>query len=420
MLKSTVVLSAVFLLVCAVQPGQGFTTSDETSLRTALFATAGYDVSVRPNGSTTVSLSLVPTSLNNIDIKAQTMSISGWWDMTWEDERLTWAPSSYANIAETHVFQDEVWTPTIVVYNSVNNLAAIDEDTIPLRILSTGTLQWSPPGILLVSCSTDIRFFPFDSQTCSVSVKTFGYTIQELVLEADADDLDLSYYSKNGEWNLLDAWTSNVDFRNYSQVTFYFKYKRKPAYYGLNLIMPVMMMAVLGLFIFVLPAESGEKMGFSLTVMLTFVVLMTILGSQMPTTADHTSVFEVYVILVLTLCSMSVVFSIISLNLYFREVDQPVPKRYRDVTRFVVRLLCKEEYYKKQTFSTPVTKLGSASLTDLRPSTRQRSEVPEDAHDEQEVTWKMMSHVLDAFLLRAYIAVTALVTLITFCNMLAG
>ena len=75
------------------------------------------------------------------------------------------------------------------------------------------------------------------------------------------------------------------------QVTFLFKFKRKPDFYGLNMILPVLLLAVMAVFVFMLPAESGEKIGFSLTVLLAFVVLMTLLGDKMPSTADHTSLF---------------------------------------------------------------------------------------------------------------------------------
>ena len=68
-----------------------------------------------------------------------------------------------------------------------------------------------------------------------------------------------------------------------------FKFKRKPDFYALNMILPVLLLAVMAVFVFMLPAESGEKIGFSLTVLLAFVVLMTILGDKMPSTADHTS-----------------------------------------------------------------------------------------------------------------------------------
>ena len=37
---------------------------------------------------------------------------------SWNDTRLTWVPANYDSIDETHVYQDFVWTPPIIVYNS--------------------------------------------------------------------------------------------------------------------------------------------------------------------------------------------------------------------------------------------------------------------------------------------------------------
>ena len=55
---------------------------------------------------------------------------------------------------------------------SVDSLSAIDEDTIPLRVHSSGLLTWTPPGILTVICNTDITYFPFDTQNCDIAVSS--------------------------------------------------------------------------------------------------------------------------------------------------------------------------------------------------------------------------------------------------------
>ncbi|XP_076457205.1 acetylcholine receptor subunit alpha-1-B-like [Babylonia areolata] len=419
-------ISGFVCWVALVGSVTGFTTGDETALRTALFTTAQYDVSVRPTQTTVVTLSIVPTSLNSIDIRAQTMSLSGWWVLSWTDPRLVWTPSSYANIAETHVFQDDVWTPTIVVFNSVNDLSAIDEDTIPVRIMYTGQLEWSPPSILTVSCTTDITHFPFDTQTCGVSLKTFGFTLDQMDLDADSDEIDMTYYSPNGEWVLLNTWAAKRSVANYSQVTFYFKFERKPEYYGLNLIMPVMIMAVMSLFIFVLPADSGEKMGYSLTVMLTFVVLMTLLASMMPSTADHTSYLEVYVALVLFLCTLSVVLSIFSLNLYFRDdAAEPVPPRVKAFVRLLMRLMCRPKANRTQhSLFVAAPSRSNLSPGSLKPPAGEKQDEVSPVEregpaafavsEEAEVTWKRVSMVMDAFCLRAYIVVLVLLSIIVF------
>ena len=84
--------------------------------------------------------------------------------------------------------------------------------------------------------------------------------------------------------------TGSVDANSYSSVTFKFKMERKPQYYGMNVVLPIMVLSVLSSMVFVLPPESGEKMGFSLTVLLAFAVLLTLIADSMPTTSRTTSI----------------------------------------------------------------------------------------------------------------------------------
>lgn len=64
----------------------------------------------------------------------------------------------------------------------MNDLSAINEDTIPIRVRSDGQVTWNPPGIIVTSCDMVLSYFPFDTQQCLLSVTSAGYTIQELNL----------------------------------------------------------------------------------------------------------------------------------------------------------------------------------------------------------------------------------------------
>lgn len=66
--------------------------------------------------------------------------------------------------------------------------------------------------------------------------------------------------------------------------------------------LPIVMLAYLNVFTFVIPAESGEKTGFSITIFLSFVVLLIITNSSMPENSDTISLYAAY-LLVLTMLS---------------------------------------------------------------------------------------------------------------------
>ncbi|KAI8761343.1 neuronal acetylcholine receptor subunit beta-4, partial [Biomphalaria glabrata] len=73
-------------------------------------------------------------------------------------------------------------------------------------------------------------------------------------------------------------------------VYYYFSIKRRPLYYGLNYLLPVLITSLLTIFVFVLPAESGEKIGYCLTVLLGYMVILTLIAADLPTTAEYTSI----------------------------------------------------------------------------------------------------------------------------------
>ncbi|KAI8761344.1 neuronal acetylcholine receptor subunit alpha-6, partial [Biomphalaria glabrata] len=189
---------------------RAFSISEETDLRSNLLE--NYTYTIRPEATVKVSLSFQAIAITSVDIKDQQFGISGWWLMTWSDTRLMWAPGSYGGIPILQFKNDQIWTPALVVDNSVNDLSAIHEDTIPLRVDSKGKVTWNPPALLTVSCTMDITYFPFDTQTCALQVTSFGYTIQELSIFVYGSGVVLSYFSPDGEWRLLDNWTDRKIF----------------------------------------------------------------------------------------------------------------------------------------------------------------------------------------------------------------
>ncbi|CAL1532048.1 unnamed protein product [Lymnaea stagnalis] len=323
---------------------QVFTIKEETRLRTDLFL--DYDSAVRPDATTGVKLSFQPTAITSVDIKNQQFGISGWWLMRWTDSRLAWVRGNYSGIPIVQIKSDLLWTPCLVVDNSVDDLTAIDEDSIPLRVDSNGSVSWNPPGLLTVSCNMDITYFPWDSHTCAIQVTSFGYTIQELDIRVYGDGVVKTYFSPDGEWDVIDTWTERTIFTEdeyqYSKVSYNFKLTRRPLFYGLNYLLPVIISSFLTMFVFLLPADSGEKIGYCLTVLLGYMVILTLIATDLPTTAQYTSILELYIAVVLIMGGLSVILSIFVLEIFFRPDDLPIPNYVRKLTFFGMRLCCYE------------------------------------------------------------------------------
>ncbi|KAH3867100.1 hypothetical protein DPMN_030225 [Dreissena polymorpha] len=84
-------------------------------------------------------------------------------------------------------------------------------------------------------------------------------------------------YEPNSEWVVIKfCWT--ID-KNSDETTIIItvRIKRKPMYFLLTIVLPVLFLAVMDLYTFVLPSDSGE-VRYAVTVFLTFAVFLTIVS----------------------------------------------------------------------------------------------------------------------------------------------
>ena len=66
------------------------------------------------------------------------------------------------------------------------------------------------------------------------------------------------------------------------------QFTRLRPFYVINLIVPALLLALCMLLAFLLPTECGERLGYSLTILLSYTVLLTIVADMMPTTSKQT------------------------------------------------------------------------------------------------------------------------------------
>ena len=80
----------------------------------------------------------------------------------------------------------------------------------------------------------------------------------------------------------------------YSDVNFHITIERRSLFYTLNLILPVFLITFLAVMTFILPSQSGERMGVSLTLMLTVTVFMLLIAEMIPESSKSVAVVEVW------------------------------------------------------------------------------------------------------------------------------
>ncbi|XP_067686949.1 neuronal acetylcholine receptor subunit alpha-6-like [Haliotis asinina] len=400
-----------------------FDISNETQLRSDLLT--NYSLKSRPDAVTAVNLVFNIITINELVTRTQTFSVSGYFTVVWNDTRLKWDKKQYNNIAFFFSDETEIWRPSLVVRNAIDDLDVIANDNIPLRVNDVGEIYWNPPGIYKTHCDIDITYYPFDSQECSVVVQSWGYNLRELDLFKFGSGVDTTDFERNGEWDLIGAFsereerTHDVDSETYAAVSFVFKLQRKPDYYGVNIILPVVVLSILSALVFVLPPDSGEKMGYSLTVLLSFAVFLTLIADRMPTTSRDTSYMAVYLSVIMCLSGMSVLLTIFVLDLNFREDE--VPPWLDHVTNTIIMpLVCVRGCQRKST-STAVSDERRLRNIKVRPATRKEADSDEEptvrepsAKVRAELTWKDIARTVDALMFRIYLIIIVAMSTILF------
>ncbi|TNM99234.1 hypothetical protein fugu_013798 [Takifugu bimaculatus] len=274
---------------------------------------ANYNRLERPvvNDSAPILVELGLTLLQIIDVdeKNQVLMTNAWLQLYWTDIYLTWNPESYPGVQNLRFPSDQVWTPDILLYNSADERFDATFHTNVL-VNASGYCQYIPPGILKSTCYIDVRWFPFDVQKC---------------------DLKFGSWTHNG-W-LLDlqcwTWTRVPAKRNelyydcckepYPDVTFTVTMRRRTLYYGLNLLIPCVLISGLALLVFLLPADSGEKISLGITVLLSLTVFMLLVAEIMPATSDSVPLIAQYFASTMMIVGMSVVVTVIVLQFHHHD-----------------------------------------------------------------------------------------------------
>lgn len=169
-----------------------------------------------------------------------------------------------------------------------------------VQLFSDGNIQWFAPTEVKSTCKIDISYFPFDTQTCTMVFGSWTFTGSFLNLSLVREAADLSGYTLSGEWDLLEAKAKRNVVKYsccpdpYIDITYTFVIRRKLLFYINNLIFPIVALAILGIFGYFLPPESGERISLLITIMLGLSVYTLIFTENIPATSEVTPLLSRY------------------------------------------------------------------------------------------------------------------------------
>ncbi|XP_033727668.1 neuronal acetylcholine receptor subunit alpha-2-like [Pecten maximus] len=304
-----------------------------------------YNKEIRPARATqdtvTVSTTLFLLSIIDVDEVSGSITLSGGLSIFWIDFRLSWQPADYGGLTYLMVNSSKVWTPHIFLLTSSAEMEKFSLHEYDIRIHESGLLSVSAGKLIRSSCTIDMTNFPLDSQTCSLVVIPWGYLATEINLTYIDHSFETRFLSPNGEWDIESKSSETVDDPTYitNAVAFNLGLKRKSAYFVISMVLPVYILCFLNPFVFLLPAASGERISFTITMFLSLAVYMTLVGDNMPKVSEPMAGISYFLLVSMIYSCVLIILTIFTLRWHARNDASHFPKWLR---RFVLLLKKKD------------------------------------------------------------------------------
>lgn len=326
------IITFSFLVISAYQfssvDGTYYKEKFDSFIKTSAFSY--YEKKIRPiadqSQALDVQIAYSAVSINGLDAAGGVLDIVGILTATWQNDLLIFNTSNDWNGLEGLLFpQDKFWRPTLVLDNSATSLTEVGDSSYRIRIDANGKHEWVIGLVASSACSVDVTNFPFDSHSCELIFTPWGTTSLEVTLSPNVTTVDRTHYSENVEWTFVSSSITSSIENNASYLTITIDLKRNPGYFFVNLIMPITVVALLNILVFLLPSECGERVGYAVTIFLTFAVYLDIITATLPKSTDSTAKLSNYLISMVILGALTSLMIIVSLNVYHRDEEAPIP-----------------------------------------------------------------------------------------------
>ena len=169
----------------------------------------------------------------------------------------------------------------------------------------------------------------------SYTVSEIGFTSLSAMNKID--------YAESSTWDFVQSTTEVTTEDSSPTIIFTLDLHRKPLFYVLNIIVPIMLLSVMNIFTFLLPVKSGERASYAVTIFLSISVFLTIIASEFPKNSDSLSYLGLYLILMTSVSTIFVIISVVQLRLIHRDDEENVNVGtfYKLLCRIVNCLRCK-------------------------------------------------------------------------------
>ncbi|XP_060911557.1 glycine receptor, alpha 4b isoform X1 [Labrus mixtus] len=242
--------------------------------------TSGYDARIRPNFKgppVNVTCNIFINSFGSITETTMDYRLNVFLRQQWNDPRLAYKEYPDDSLDLDPSMLDSIWKPDLFFANEKGaNFHEVTTDNKLLRIFQNGNVLYSIRLTLTLSCPMDLKNFPMDSQTCTMQLESFGYTMNDLIFEwlnvgavQVADDLTLPQFVLKEEQG-LGYCTKHYNTGKFTCIEVNFYLERQMGYYLIQMYIPSLLTVILSWVSFWINMDAAPaRVGLGITTVLT-------------------------------------------------------------------------------------------------------------------------------------------------------
>ena len=399
------------------------TTTEATQL-TNIAPTNDHDKAI------TVNIGLDIFSVTSFDAVVGRLDILGSVKLKWQDDIPRSANPLSRNVESIMIDYTKIWTPTLILLNSADSVSSVGDSAYKVRFFTTnGTVTWSPRVIMAATCTPDVSFFPFDQQECDLILTAWSRDKSEIVFSLMSNEWGMSNFDPSNVWEVMQTSSELVTVSNRNAAKFSVIIKRYSLYFAFNIVLPILLLSFLSGFLFLLPVDSGERVGFGITCFLSFAVLLQTIMGFLPQSSAPMSLLCYYVIVMVLFSGLLSIVNILILKVYLKPEGTNVP---RFLVHFIELIQCTKfkrcyrhcrknkvvpsEIEQLEEINLEETEDPDVDISSVEKKPKDKTTMSEGKHrseagaetsetDEDMVDWYSVGRFLDFFFLLAFLGV---------------
>ncbi|CAH1790539.1 unnamed protein product, partial [Owenia fusiformis] len=269
-------------------------------------------------GGTRINVSLSLLKINDMVDRDEKLTTTVQLKVEWSDYRLRWNKTKYGDLQAMHLPAEMLWMPELELMNGFG-YTHIDISKQMVRVFYNGTVSIKRVMHLETSCTLDVTFYPYDFQTCNITIGSWNWNVNELLFSNNGMSVD--EYELSMLWILVGTWNQSMirlimnetESDGFSCIVFTLYLEREDLFYSVHLIWPTIVIALMTCLAFFLPGAAGETIGLAVSLLLTFTVYLLFTADKMPENSRSMPLLGIILMILLMFSASSILFNVILL-----------------------------------------------------------------------------------------------------------